>query len=340
MREQLIRYLLGELDDEERRDLRALLRDNPDLQRELAQLRECFASNQDFDDEPAPPRNLAKRTAMQVADSDDDVLEAMSSRTRTMAAAGDPPPGVLGWSLADLTVAGGVILAVSMLLFPALRESRDGSRRTVCQSNQYQFWVMITKYADNHNDYFPKVRPNENVGMFEVALIEAGEDPIELARLLVCPASAEGGEIRAGRQGLKILPAREQLLTMTLDEKMNVTFPTSTTYGYRLAQKVGDDYIYPRSGPHGELAFDPLFGDISGDPLNPMTPNHPGSVIQLIGRNGNLKSFTTSTLPIFGADGDLYHNDLGMVGVGLGAHDLVLAPSNAMLSLELPAFDK
>ena len=342
MREQLIRYLLGELDDEERREVRALLRDNPDLQQELAQLRECFSATQEFDDEPLPPRNLAQRTAMQIADSDDDVLEAISSSKGRMADSNEAPAGVLGWSLADLAVAGGVMLAVSMLLFPALRNSRNDSRLTVCANNQYQFWMMAARYAESNRRFFPQVHPNENVGMFAIRLIKSGEDSVEVGRILVCPASHEGGEIRAGRLVIRQLPTSEQIASMSRDDLMHVAAPVSTTYGYRLAQKVGDGYVYPRSGPGGDLAFDPLFGDISSDdPLGTRAPNHPGSVIQLIGLNGNLQRFSTlKTLPVFGADLDLYRNDMGMVGAGLGAHDLVLAPSNAMLSLELPPFEK
>jgi len=49
MREQLIRYLLGELDADERRDLQSRLKSSPELRAELEQLRSCFAANQDED---------------------------------------------------------------------------------------------------------------------------------------------------------------------------------------------------------------------------------------------------------------------------------------------------
>src|SRR5689334_3178886 len=133
MREQLIRYLLGELDTDERKQLRAQLRESPELRRELAQLRECFEATQEdlFDEEPQAPRGLAERTAEWVANSDEYDLAADASRpARLSASTADATSGVLGWNLADLTVAGGVILAVCMLVFPALRDSRDGTRRT------------------------------------------------------------------------------------------------------------------------------------------------------------------------------------------------------------------
>ena len=72
MRELLIRYLLGELDADERRDVQSRLQSSPELQRELAQLRTCFAAN--LDDElfaPDPPSGLAARTAGQVTGCDE-----------------------------------------------------------------------------------------------------------------------------------------------------------------------------------------------------------------------------------------------------------------------------
>src|SRR5262245_17702820 len=132
MRELLIRYLLGELDADERRDLQARLRESPELRAELAQLRSCLASSQDEDlFAPDAPSGLAARTAERVVGGEEPSESAIRRREERLSNAGDPPAGILGWSLADLTVAGGVMLAVSMLLFPALRSSRDGTRQVV-----------------------------------------------------------------------------------------------------------------------------------------------------------------------------------------------------------------
>jgi hypothetical protein len=334
MREQLIRYLLGELDTEERRELRAQLRDNPELQRELAQLRECFAANEDDDAEPLPPGRLAERTAGLIADSDEYELEAMAAAPTRMASSGDPPSGVLGWSLADLTVAGGVMLAVSMLVFPALRDSRDGSRTTACQNNQYQLWVLISKHALDHGGYYPQVRPNENVGVYVAQLVKKGYvEPDELAVMLVCPASPVAGEIRAGRLALHI-PSREEIRAMSPADLKLVFAGASPSYGYRLPHLIGGEYVDVRNIATTDLRFDPIFGDISGDPLNPMSPHHRGAVIQFIGRDGTLTSFTPASQPLFGGDADPFHNNLGVVLAGIGADDIVLGSSDAMPGLE------
>src|SRR6478672_547170 len=151
MRELLISYLLGELNAAERQDLEAQLQESPQLRAELAELRSCFAANQDDDlFAPDAPTGLASRTAGLVVGGEGPSESAILRREAALSQAGDPPSGILGWSLADLTVAGGVMLAVSMLLFPALRNSRDGTRQVGCQNHLRQMSVLIGGYAEDH----------------------------------------------------------------------------------------------------------------------------------------------------------------------------------------------
>jgi hypothetical protein len=163
MRELLIRYLLGELDASEHEDVQRRLAASPELRQELAHLRSCFAATCRPDDPAEPPRGLAQRTSDRIAGHGSNLASKLSgddeSRANAIAEVIDPPAGALGWSLADLTVAGGVILAVSMLLFPALRDSRDGTRRNVCQNNQRQLWRLVSLYANDHGGYVPEVYP-------------------------------------------------------------------------------------------------------------------------------------------------------------------------------------
>ena len=336
MREQLIRYLLGELDEDEHLELRQQLRDNPELQRELAHLRECFTTNPDDVGAPLPPGRLAERTAERVTNCDeDDEYELVSSRAGAMSSGGEPPAGMLGWSLADLTVAGGVMLAVSMLVFPALRDSRDGTRRNVCQNNQYQLWVLVSKYARDHGGYYPQVRPNENAGTFAARLVEKGYvDPEELAALLVCPAAPVANEIRAGRLTIRI-PDAETIRGMLPAQLADVTAKLSPCYAYRFPYRVGNDYHYMRDD---RRAHSPLFSDTSGDIHNPMSPNHGGTIVQILCQDGRVLTIATYKLP--GFDEDVFHNDRGIVAAGDRPHDIVLGPSNAKPGLEFASRKK
>jgi hypothetical protein len=217
-----------------------------------------------------------------------------------------------------------------MLVFPALRDSRDGSRRVTCQHNLYQLWVLDSRYAAEHGGFFPEVRPDENTGIVAARLVEGDyETPEQLAILLVCPASHTADQLRATGRIIRI-PTKEEMQRMSHDDLMKALAHVSPCYGYRLAQKVGDDYAYTRSSPVSELVFDPLIADVCDTSTSPATYNHRGKVIQVIGRDGALKSFSTKSPPIYGNDSDIYHNDLGLVDVGVGLRDAVLAPSDAL----------
>ena len=257
----------------------------------------------------------------------DDGREATSlASSRASLTMPDPPAGALGWSLADLTVAGGVVLAVSMLLFPALRDSRDGTRRNVCQNNQRQLWLLVANYAQNHGGYVPQVKPNENAGIFAVRLVERGYITADdLALLLVCPGAPLADAVRSGQFAIQI-PTSAQLAAMSAERigrgqdedvavhclSLSVPRRARTTITFATSRQ----------------SFSPLFSDTSGaeqDGL--MSPNHGGSIVQVTYQDGSLKSLTSCTLP--GLNDDLFRNSLGLVAAGLSRQDSVLGRSEA-----------
>lgn len=320
MREQLIRYLLGELDEEERREVRALLRDNPELQKELAHLKECFASNEDDEAGPLPPRSLAKRTADTISNSDEFELEQMV-RSKSMTAISEPPTGILGWSLADLTVAGGVMLAVSMLVFPALRESREGTRRTVCEHNQYQLGMALAQFAADNNNYFPHIDPKEYAGMFVVRLLAKGyAQPGELEEWLLCPAAPVANDVRAGRRVFKI-PGPEQLKEMPRIELANLAATINPCYAVPLPYRDEMGEYHDILNQHSQYL--PVFSDASDTVAQRIGPNHGGLFIQILFQDGHVKAFTSSMLPSCGDN--MFRNRNGVVAVGTAADDSVLA---------------
>jgi hypothetical protein len=325
MREQLIRYLLGELDADERRDLQSRLKSSPELRAELEQLRSCFAANQDEDlFAPDAPTGLAARTAGRVV-SGAGVSDSLGARHGArLSHAGDSPAGFLGWSLADLTVAGGVMLAVSMLIFPAIRNSRDGTRRVVCQNHLRDLGVLTASFAHDHGGLIPQVRPNENAGVFTARLILGGYIQAEdLAILLICPGAPQADKFRAGQ--VLPLPNAEQIRAMTPDQLVRVTAVSSPFYNYRFPYRVGAKY-YDIRDEHRSLS--PVIADASGDDENnPMSPNHCGRVVQVQWADGSVRPLTSITLP--GLNDNMYRNDLGKAAAGLGPLDTVLGRSGA-----------
>lgn len=326
MRELLIRYLFGELSPEEHRQVRARLRENPQLRQELARLREHFEANPYHFDDEEPPDRLAERTSRQVSESDEFELSwaSCAADKRSGTSRCDAPAGVLGWNLADLTVAGGVILAVSMLVFPALRDSRDDTRRNICQNNLREMWVVLADFAQDHGGYFPPVRPNETAGVYAARLVEHGYvQPEQLALMVVCPAAPLANEVRAGRFAIHI-PAAEAIRALSASQLATITAVASPFYAYRFPYRKGSSYCDIRTV---RSSLSPLLSDTSAGSEHAMSLNHGGKIIQVLSQDGSVRIYTKCTLP--GANDDLFHNDLGAVAAGVALHDVVLAPSHA-----------
>lgn len=174
MREKLVCYLLGELEDAERVALEVRLANEPALRKELEQIRACLDAHE-AEPDCCCPEGLAARTADCITRLSHDGVDSPCGRSR--------------WSFADLVVAGGVLLAVGAMLLPALPAGREVSRRVQCDNNMRQIGQALQRYEEKHG-YFPELQPHENAGMFAVRLAESGAmSRPELSKLLWCRAS-------------------------------------------------------------------------------------------------------------------------------------------------------
>lgn len=262
MRDQLVRYLLGELNSQEQEQLEAALRDSPELRREFEHLKKCLPGPEDCDpdrfdeepledddfDRPAPVgagSGLAERTLDKICGNG-----PCHERPHTAAeitAAYDAPTGTPSWSLADLTVAGGVFLAISMLFVPAVRQSRDASRRTDCVNNLRQLHTMLVSYSGVHGGFFPTAARHENAGMFAVYLGEDGYgSQEELARLLVCRASPVADDIAHKRITVRV-PTLCELEAATAKERCFWKRMMSPSYAYRIGYVEDGQYFAIRN---------------------------------------------------------------------------------------------
>jgi hypothetical protein len=311
MRELLIRYLLGELDAAQQRRLEDELRNSPGLRRELAHLQSCFSAAQETrhaGDEP--PCGLARRVTDSVCGD--------SGFTRSTAEA-EPPAGVLGWSLADLTVAGGVFLAVSMLLFPALRDSRDATRRNVCANNLQNMHLVLARYAENHGNYFPGIHPQDYAGMFVVRLMH--EDyvrPDDVAQLLVCPSSRLAVERREEPVGLQ-LARFDNVQSVAGPQLARLCREAVGSYAVRIGYVDRDQYYWirdDRSDRTPLMADEPDFqvADVG-------SANHDGYGQNVLYSSGRVVFLTSVTLP--GKD-HAFLNAKRLPAAGLGPNDVVL----------------
>lgn len=327
MRELLIRYLLGELRADEQRELEARLHTSLDLRRELAYLRKCFEAAQDADaDGSVQPSHLAERTTRRVCDAADGADGLWnSSADRSVRSMADEPAGQLGWSLADLTVAGGAILAVAMLVLPAMRDSRDATRANMCQDHLRNIAIALKAYAADHGGSFPQIQRADNAGMFAVELVERGYvDADDLSVWLVCPSSPAATAIRSGSLVVRI-PSRARLAALSGEDLAEARRTMSPCYAYALPYRIGNEYLGPRDS---RRRFTPIVSDAwDGEPTQPMSSNHHGFFHTLC-TDGSVQTLLSCRVPVFGDD-DVYRNQLGVVAAGCSQNDSVLGRSDA-----------
>jgi Protein of unknown function (DUF1559) len=322
MRELLVRYLLGELNTQEQEQLEAQLRDSPEMRRELEYLRACLTGGEDETSDRVAatdtPRGLAERTLDRVCG--EAPCEEVARCPDEVAAAYDPPVGTPSWSLADLTVAGGVFLAISMLFLPALRQSRDAARRNGCSNNLRQLGAMLISYSETKGHFFPTPTRQENAGIFAVYLLEegyAGSD--ELTRLLMCRSSP-----MADQQVTIYVPRMWELEAASAKERCQLKHSMSPCYAYLLGFVDGDRQCSVHNDHSCRKA---VLADASSAKFdNLVSENHGGCGGNVLYQDGHVNFERQSTLRNEQLD-VIYLNDAGKQEAGVNRNDTVLGPS-------------
>jgi prepilin-type processing-associated H-X9-DG protein len=336
MRDLLIRYLLGELSEAELLHVEERLRESPELRRELQRLRACFDSatatgpESDAFDAPPPP-NLARRITEQVTSRPDDELSVASAQFVSHAAA-ETSSGSMSWSLADLAVAAGVFLAVSTLVLPALRGSRDTARRHVCAANQKDIGYVLTRYAADNNGRYPRVDPADPAGIFASRLVDEGYVEFEeMKQMLMCPASHQRQAQFDGKLVVRI-PTVEELCAATGAQRQRLLRQMLYSYGYRIGYVEGNAYHCVKKQ---KRTCQPIFADAPLYNANgPQIANHGGLGFNVLYADGSVSFLRKFAIP---GDTNLYLNLDKKAAAGHGQDDAVLVPSVYTPDVELPA---
>jgi hypothetical protein len=331
MRDLLVRYLLGELDAREREQLEAELHKSPELRRELSYLRACLPDEPKPPAAEGPPRDLASRTLERIACGDtcppsDDACRALADV--------EPPTGSARWSLADMTAAAGMFLAVGMLFLPAVRQSRDAARRTECANNLRQLGTILIQYSEDHGGFFPVVGRDDNAGIFAMHLVhERYATPEELQRLLVCRSSELGERVANGQDTVR-LPCRKSMASACANQLAEMRRTMSGSYAYRIGYIAGDRYYGIRNERSPRA---PLLSDSPSYLMaNLQSANHGGCGQNMLMQDGSVGYQRTSMLLAPHGEDQIFLNDVNVPEAGHGKFDTVLMRSDATPGLVPP----
>jgi len=321
MNEDLLGYLLDAIDDAEHQRIEEALRKDPQLQRQLENIRrdlDCLdVPCRDFE----PPSGLVQRTC----DSVDAYKEAQvvtpapDGRWSTRLGRMSPERGVSarGWSMADAIVVAGIIVVTSMLFFPAIANSRYRSRIAGCQFNLQRVGTALTEYSEKNGGVLPQIPISGNravAGIYAPTLVERQflDDP----QALICPGSrlaARGAEWQ--------LPSLADIDRARGRQLVSLQRAAGGSYGYTLGYLVDGQYRAPRYEGRANFA---LMSDAPSQHLEGRRSDSHGGRGQNVLFEDNRVEFIVDCV----AYDALFVNRDGLASAGLDENDSVIARSS------------
>ena len=322
--EQLLGYLLDALEDEERQQLQQDLANDPDLREQLATLRSALQPLESSREPVEPPPGLAQRTCRFVArhaagkEVSQDCRPAAAGRLHAMRTDAKLAGGSSPLSWLDVVAAASILVAASLLIFPALLNSRAQARTTQCANNLQGIYQGLAHYSDAFGGFLPSAPPGERLGVgggFATVLHSAGY--LNEPRELLCPGSP------MAELPVFVVPAPEQIEAMPDGEPLDATLASlGGSYSMSLGYEEDNRFQGLRNMGRSDFA---LVSDVP-DPASPSfaSHNHAGGQ-NILFEGGNVR-YVTVPVSTVGRD-HFYLNAAGRIGPGLNRHDSVIPPA-------------
>lgn len=309
MRDNLLGYLLEALEPSERDHVEQSLERDPRLRYELEILDRALEPLRAEQGAYEPPAGLAQRTCEYV------IAQGMAM----LAPAGDAATS--RWRMADYAVAAGVMIAASVLFFPAMNHSRHTARLASCSNNLRQIGAALTNYAGRHGGLFPKV-PTEGslsfAGMQAPLLV--GQEYVDGPTFL-CPASslADDSQFR--------LPTTADLESASPEELTRLKPRASGSYGVPLGWYYDDEGLLRPNRNLNRANFALLADAPRVGCAKQVSQNHDSCVHNVYFEDGHVK-LLRKCIPD-GSKDNIFANEHNQVGPGANRNDAVVAPSHA-----------
>jgi hypothetical protein len=311
MREDLVGYLLGALDDDAAQQIERKLSEKPDLRDELNRIGAALRPLS-HDADVDPPAGLAARTVRRVLTTQ----------------ASDQWAPASTWRLTDLAIAASILFTISMILLPAINESRQHRALVDCSYNLHTIGVALESYSSRQGGYLPYYSaegPLAIGGIYAPILIDS--QFILDRSVFTCPSS---GDKPATIYSLGELRAAEADIAQLSSMVRNV----GGSYGSLLGFRERGVYKSPRSDRliGQSILADRGHREGEGDVGQSNSPNHGGFGQNALCRDGSVKFFRhPEECP--GCD-NFYVSLRNRVEPGLTITDNVLGSGDARISNE------
>ncbi len=312
MREHLLGYLVDALEPHEKKTLETSLSQDEQLRRELDTLRMCLqplaADAGHFD----PPSGLASRTCSFVASR---ILVPASRQA---------PPAVGGWRAADLIVAACVLVAGTLVFFPALSYSRFQSQVAGCQNNLREVGLGFSQLVQYNAGFYPQLPTtgkDATAGLHAALLREGGY--VTRNDAFLCPGVPTS-------ESTANFPKRADLRAAVGDQLRAMRRAIGGAYGYPLGYIDNGRYQAMRNQGRGTFAIVADAPNVSLTAVSIPTvqsANHGGFGQNVLFEDGRVKFLENCQTCPHSKD-DFYHNDDGEIAAGKHANDSVIGASH------------
>ena len=241
MREDLLGYLLGALEGDERERVEREIERNPALESEISVLQAQLDPLRETTVDYEPPVGLATRTCAlieQYRETTDATVEPVGLKEGTVQL---QARNSFRWY--DMVVGACVLIVGFALIFPAIVRSRHMAQRAACERNLQQLALALQSYSERANGYFPAIPLKGNrafAGVFAPMLVE--NELVEQPGVFVCPSS----KLASGDSDWQ-MPSLEEIDQNKGRSLAQAREAASGSYGYNLGVGVDGQYQPPKN---------------------------------------------------------------------------------------------
>ena len=336
MHEDLLGYLLGALEPHEMCHVENMLKEDPVLREQLAELEQALIPLEHHV-EPAidpVPSDLVSRTMAGIPSGTSD--QARSDRTsQSTFDSLIPLQGAIEIgknshaSLIDWIGGLAAAAAILGLLLPSLAEGRFEARRVACQAQLRQLGTAITQFVNrDQQQRLPAVTesgPEAFAGVYSVRLIEAGLLPDQSLRW--CPSLAIPSKSAVTLTPITVVESVADLHRASPDTLRQIQQYAGGHRAYTLGVVDGQRLKSPRFESRASFAVmsdAPQAGFANREDIGRLT-GHGGEGINVLYEDGRVKFIAISALNAM-PDHPLLNNR-GRAEAGVNIDDASLAPS-------------
>lgn len=323
MREQLVGYLFGALDDAESMQVEMALADprvGPALRQDLDALRIAVRPLDRDRDPCSPPPGLTGRTMRFIA--------AQSAPRREPAVRPAPRPvmpaelersgaGPRAWL--DRAIMAATALAACVLVAPLLLDSITEARARRAERNLQRLSTGLQGYAESHRMYPtpPSTGPLSRAGLYAPTLVSEH-------RLVADDGTVLVPDTELARRGGFRVPSLEELQAAVGTPRFEELVRTmGGDYGYTLGHRDPMGVLQPIRNQR--RAHHPIMAD-APDHTDERSDNHPEGIHHVLYEDGRVQRLLPDGL--HHGDDHMYRNHEGRVAAGKDPEDAVIGDSH------------